>query len=108
MTKEYELEKHSERIYGAFSKQKKTQKVVLDCTGSAVPYMKERTWGESQEIKQNEDGTLVISFVTSQMYPLEMKILSFGGEIKPIEPPNLVESCVKCIRKLANNTGFSM
>ena len=63
---------------------------------------------KNKKKKQNEDGTLVISFVSSQMYPLGMKILSFSAEIKPIEPPNLVESCVKCIRKLANNTGFSM
>ncbi|HOL16177.1 MAG TPA: WYL domain-containing transcriptional regulator [Bacillota bacterium] len=55
-------------------------------------YIREKTWHPTQEISENPDGSLVLSFQTSGLYQVKRWVLSFGSQAKVLEPPELVSA----------------
>lgn len=61
-------------------------------------YVMEREWHKGQIIKENEDGSVYLSFETNQLDQTAHWILQFGGTAKVINPPELVDE-IKVITK---------
>jgi predicted DNA-binding transcriptional regulator YafY len=59
-------------------------------SSKVVPYILERKWHPSQEIKYNEDGSLVLSLTIDHLLELKRWVLSWGKEARVIEPEKLV------------------
>ncbi|MFC1671322.1 helix-turn-helix transcriptional regulator [Spirochaetota bacterium] len=77
--------------------------VKVQMSPSQAPYVRERTWHPDQEIKENDDGSLVISFRTNSLLEVKRWILSWGSEAKVIEPQFLVDEIKKDLQKTISN-----
>ena len=64
-------------------------KVKIWFSADQVRYIKERTWSKSQEIIDQEDGSIILSMETSGWWDVKRWVLSYGSEAKVLEPENL-------------------
>ncbi|AEF82936.1 helix-turn-helix transcriptional regulator [Leadbettera azotonutricia] len=51
----------------------------------------ERQWHETQEITENEDGSVLVKFTTTQLPDVLRWVLSQGRTVKVLNPPELVK-----------------
>lgn len=68
---------------------------------SQAPYIKERKWAEKQEITDNPDGSIVISFTASGVFEIKKWVLSFGKYAKLLAPKDLASEISKEIQAMA-------
>ena len=54
-------------------------------------YALDHKWHESQEVKENSDGSVKVKFTTTQMPEVIRWVLGQGHTVKVLEPPELVE-----------------
>lgn len=64
-------------------------------------YIKDRIWGEFQEIKKVKGG-FILEFEASQYKPILRWVLSRGPDVEPLEPEKLVEDWKEKIREMYN------
>ncbi len=48
-------------------------------------------WHEGQTVEQNEDGSVIVSFETTQLPEVKRLVLGQGRTVKVLEPDVLVE-----------------
>jgi predicted DNA-binding transcriptional regulator YafY len=68
-----------------------TMKVRLQFAPQVASFVKERTWHESQQLKDRPDGSLVVTMTVSDDYALRQWILGFGRLVRVLAPASLVE-----------------
>jgi len=56
-----------------------------------APFIRERQWHPTQQLKNLKDGGLELSLKLSHLVDFRKWILGWGGEAKVLEPPELVE-----------------
>ena len=66
-------------------------------------YILERTWHKDQDCKQNDDGSVYLSFTSNQTQELKYWIMSFGSAVKVLSPETLREDIKKELRKSLEN-----
>ena len=64
-------------------------KVKIWFFADQVRYIKERTWSKSQEIIDQEDGSIILSMETSGWWDVKRWVLSYGSGSKVLEPEGL-------------------
>ena len=64
-------------------------KVKIWFSADQVRYIKERTWSKSQEIIDQEDGSIILSMETSGWWDVKRWVLSYGSGSKVLEPEGL-------------------
>ena len=74
---------------GAFSGP--TCKVQLRFAPQIAAFIEERTWHESQQLKDRPDGSVVMTLQVSDDYALRQWILGFGKSVRVLAPASLVE-----------------
>lgn len=52
-------------------------------------YIKERMWSKTQKIKNQKDGSIILSMHTSGRWDIKRWVLSYGAEAKILEPEDL-------------------
>lgn len=52
-------------------------------------YIKERKWSKTQKIKDQKDGSIILSMHTSGRWDIKKWVLSYGAEAKVLEPEDL-------------------
>lgn len=68
-----------------------TCKVQLRFAPAIAPFIKERIWHESQQLKDRPDGSVVMTLHVSDDYALRQWILGFGKSVRVLAPASLVE-----------------
>jgi predicted DNA-binding transcriptional regulator YafY len=68
-----------------------TCKVQLLFDREVAAFIKERTWHQSQRVKDRPDGTVAVTLEVCDDYALRQWILGFGRSIRVLAPPSLVE-----------------
>lgn len=63
------------------------------------PYVEEREWYREQRLERREDGTLLLTFTTTHLFEVQRWVLSWGGGVKALAPPELVANLCKELRK---------
>ncbi|MBM4388577.1 MAG: WYL domain-containing protein, partial [Deltaproteobacteria bacterium] len=58
-------------------------------TPDQAPYIREREWHHTQRIEDEEDGGLVLSFKTNNLYETKRWVLSWGADAEVMEPEEL-------------------
>ena len=71
-----------------------------------APYIKERTWHESQEIESLDDGGIIFNVMVEGLGEITRWAMQFGSHAEVIEPPELREAVREEVRKLSNLYGF--
>lgn len=56
---------------------------------SQAPYVKERVWHSTQVIRDNPDGSIVLSLTTNSLFELKRWILSWGQDARVLKPESL-------------------
>lgn len=64
-------------------------------------YVLERTWHKNQECKQNDDGSVYLSFESNQMQETLYWLLRFGATVDVLNPPELKELYENEVHKMA-------
>ena len=65
-------------------------KVRVRFTPAQAPYVVEREWHPTQEVRKNRDGSVILSFTTSDLYEVKRWVLSWGADAKVLGPKALV------------------
>ncbi|MEN8258489.1 MAG: WYL domain-containing protein [Thermodesulfobacteriota bacterium] len=65
--------------------------VRIRFSSKVAPYIKERTWHQSQEISDNSDGSLDLELTVSHLFELKKWLLSWGSQAQVLEPVALAE-----------------
>jgi proteasome accessory factor B len=79
---------HLANSFGAYAGAT-TQEVKIEFDTFAAPYIRERIWHESQKLKSQSAGGLVLTMKISRLVQVTSWVLSWGGHAKVIEPPNM-------------------
>jgi proteasome accessory factor B len=58
-------------------------------------YIKERTWHESQKIKQNKDGSITVTFTVAGTKEIKYWVLSYGQSAEIMHPKALRDEIKK-------------
>ena len=68
------------------------ERVVLEFTSDAAPYVRERDWHPSQRIQENaRDGSVVLTLDVCVDYALRAWILGFGAAVRVVHPVALAQ-----------------
>ena len=65
-------------------------------------YIKDRIWGEFQEIKEEEDFC-ILEFEATQYPPILRWVLSWGPDVEPLEPERLVTEWKEKVREMGKS-----
>ena len=79
-----------------------TYRLKIKKDSYAYSYIKDRIWGDYQEITETKDGW-ILEFEATQYKPIFRWVLSWGNEMTPLEPERLVEEWKDVIRDLYKN-----
>lgn len=66
-------------------------KVELMISKEIGTFALERSWNSNQVIKQNEDGSVYVSFETTQLPEVKRWVLGQGKTVKVLGPDLLIE-----------------
>lgn len=76
----------------------KAEKIVLSFTPSEGRYIKSLPLHSSQEVIQENDEETIFEFHLAPTYDFIQEVLSYGDQVKVIEPPSLVDKIKKRLR----------
>ena len=68
-----------------------------------APYVKERSWHPTQVIKENRDGSVILSFRTNHLYGVKRWIMSWGVGALVLTPKELREEVTKELKTSLKN-----
>lgn len=101
--KDFKMEDYIDPSFGIWNNNIQPIKIELLFDKSVNTYILERTWHATQECRQNEDGSVYLSFETNQMQETQHWVMQFGGSVKILNPPQLRDAVKEEARKILEN-----
>jgi len=77
--------------------------VAIRFNAMAAPYIREKRWHPSQELRELKKGGLELRLRLSSLGEIERWILGWGGNAGALRPPELVASLKRAARSLLQN-----
>jgi predicted DNA-binding transcriptional regulator YafY len=74
--------------------------VKIQFNKAIAGYLKERKWHPSQTIKDNPDGSVILSLTVNHLLELKRWILSWGNMAEVLEPKSFVDDVEKTIDEM--------
>lgn len=96
----FKIEKYIDPDFGIWTSSEEPKKIELLFDKSINTYILERSWHQTQQIEQKEDGSVYLSFSTNQIQETLHWVLSFGGSVKVLNPPELADLVQKEAKKI--------
>jgi predicted DNA-binding transcriptional regulator YafY len=90
---DFSIEEYTKDSLGVM--QDKNIKVVVRFDKNVAGYIKERTWHESQKIKQNKDGSITVTFTVAGTREIKFWVLSYGKSAEIMHPKALRDEIKK-------------
>lgn len=81
------------------------KRVVLKFNVFRAPWIREQIWHPQQELHDEADGGVMLSFPACQTHEVKMKVLQFGADVEVVEPAELRDEVRDEIRRLASLYG---
>jgi len=103
-SQKFSLEKRLRDSFGVHSGEGRFD-VVIRFAPRAADYIREKKWHPSQSLRQFKDGSVELKMRLSSLGEVQRWILSWGGEAKVLQPPELARSvrqAAKAILSSAN------
>lgn len=97
---DFDAKNFRDLTFGIFTSKENPVKVHIHFDTNLSNYVLERKWHETQEILQNEDGSVELSFMSNQLMEILRLVLRFGSSAKIVEPPELVKMMEDEIKKI--------
>ena len=76
--------------------------VKIRFSAEQAPYIQERQWCKKQDIKNLEDGSIILSMNTSGWFEVKKWILSFGADAEILEPADKRKEVKEAIKQMAS------
>ena len=100
---DYEKKVHIDPYFGIWNNETEAIKIELLFDKSINTYILERTWHKNQVCRQNEDGSVYLSFESNQFQESLYWILRFGAAVQILNPPELKEAYKAELKKMLKN-----
>jgi len=97
--RDFDFEKFTGSHFGIYWGEKE-YKVRIKFSPEVAPLIKERTWHPTQQIKENKDGSIILSFRTNYLLEVKRWVLSWGVGVTVLLPNELMKE-VKTELKIA-------
>lgn len=73
------------------------EKIVIEFDPRVAPFVREREWHRSQEIRDRKDGGLILTLHVCDDHALHAWILGFGPDARVVSPSSLVEEIIDAV-----------
>lgn len=93
----FDVDAYLRSHFGVFAGEKQYN-VKIWFSPDAAPFIRERDWHPSQKIRDNKDGSLVLSLQISHLFEIRKWVLSYGGDAKVLAPKELRKAVHKDLR----------
>jgi predicted DNA-binding transcriptional regulator YafY len=100
---DYEKKVHIDPYFGIWNNETEAIKIELLFDKSINTYILERTWHKNQICRQNEDGSVYLSFESNQFQESLYWILRFGSAVQILNPPELKDAYKAELKKMLKN-----
>ena len=90
-TQKFSLEKRLRDSFGVHSGEGKFE-VVIRFAPRAADYIREKKWHPSQSLREFKNGGVELTMRLSSLGEVQRWVLSWGGDAKVLQPPELAES----------------
>lgn len=100
MPENFKAEKYFDAEFGVWANETQSYKVKLRFEGKSAIFAKERFFCEGQTTNANEDGSVEVSFETTQITEVERLVLSQGENCTVLEPEILREKVKNAAKKI--------
>jgi len=101
LPEDFDMKNYRDLTFGVFTSKESPVKIHLHFNQALCNYVLERKWHETQEIEQNEDGSVELKFMSNQLEEI-CRLMRFGSAVKVIEPENLVEMVKNEAQKISD------
>lgn len=94
----FKPEDYFDRELGVWLSAKKKYTVKLLISAEIGTFALERIWNKTQEITQIDDGSVFVTFETTQLPEVKRWVLGQGRTVKVLEPPELIEEILTDVK----------
>lgn len=91
---DFKLDDLVDDAFGAHVGKDAPQRVVIEFSRERAAYARGRIWHRTQQIEEQSDGTILLSFTCKNLMPVVSWVLEWGPHARVIEPVTLVEQVV--------------
>ena len=89
--KDFNAKDYVDKTMGVWLSAKTKYNVKLQFSSEIGTFAAEHIWHEGQTVEQNEDGSVIVSFETTQLPEVKRLVLGQGRTVKILEPKELVD-----------------
>ncbi len=102
MDKNYKYFVSTDKVFGVYGFDREL-KCSIQFFNETVTYISEREWADDQVIEHQEDGSIIMTFSSGQIYEVVRFILSQGSNALPLEPAELVDEWKNQVKTMYEN-----
>ncbi len=85
----YRYYKTTDKLFGVYSFDERIE-CKIQFFNETATYISERQWADDQELNWQDDGSIIMTFSSGQLYEVLIFILSHGANALPLSPTELV------------------
>ncbi len=97
---DFNLSDHIDPAFGIWTTTDAPVQIELLFDSSVNTLILERQWHATQKIEQYKDGSVKLTFTTNQFQEAFQWIMSFGGSVKVLNPPELADKICTELKKM--------
>lgn len=97
---DFKLSDHIDPAFGIWTTKDAPMQIELLFDSSVNTLILERKWHATQKIQQLQDGSVKLSFTTNQFQETFQWVMSFGGAVKVLNPPELADKICTELKKM--------
>jgi len=97
---DFKLNQHIDPEFGIFNSISEKTKIEIQFESKIRTYVMEREWHKNQQLHENPDGTVYLSFETNQLEQAAKWVLQFAGAAKVLNPPELKKMVKDAAKKI--------
>lgn len=103
----FEVSKHVDLSFGIWNNTEEPVEYELLFSSGMANYILEREWHKDQEVKQLEDGSVLLKFKSNQRQQILSWVISFGNAVTVVKPEVLkTEICTELEKVLGKYKKF--
>jgi proteasome accessory factor B len=95
----FSLERRLRDSFGVHSGEGRYE-IVLRFAAQVADYIREKRWHDSQQLRELKDGGVELRLKLSSLAEVERWVLSWGGNVRVVQPPELRESVQRAARQI--------
>lgn len=95
---DFDLKTYAERSFGVY--QEEPCKVVWKFTSNVADEVREHHFHPSQEIKEQPDGSIIVTFTAGGWKEMCWYLMTWEGEVEVLEPESLKKSYAEMVGKI--------